>query len=132
MSNVPPLADTSVLEFELSTGRKVALTGFFTGATNTWVDHSRESLADKVLPVVRRVFPVGDFHVIGDTWLEFICVAGFNSTPLHDPDSFGSWLHLVWFVDDNDSRIRDLVTTGLASCDWDANAHDIYRGPNDD
>ena len=132
MSNVPPLADTSVLEFELSTGRKVALTGFFTGATNTWVDHSRESLADKVLPVVRRVFPVGDFHVIGDTWLEFICVAGFNSTPLHDPDSFGSWLHLVWFVDDNDSRIRGLVTTGLASCDWDANAHDIYRGPNDD
>jgi hypothetical protein len=120
------------LEFKLSTGREVSLTGFFTGATNTWIDHQQDALADKVLPVVRRVFPSGDFQLVGDTWLEFICVAGFNSTPLHDPDSYGSWLHLCWFVDDNDASIRDLVAGGLQHCNWDAFGHDIYRGPTDD
>ena len=120
------------MKFQLASGREVALTGFFTGATNTCVDHNQRLLADKVLPVVRRIFPVGDFQIIGTTWLQYICVAGFNSTPVNDPDSYGSWLHLVWFVDDCDKHIRSLVEIGLASCDWESYAHDIYRGPNDD
>ena len=124
-----PLADASHLEFKLSTGREVALTGFFIGATNTWIDHQQAALADKVLPVVRGVFPSGDFQFVGDSSLEFICVAGFNSTPLHDPDSYGSWLHLCWFVDDNDASIRDLVAAGLEHCDWDTYGHDIYFTP---
>ena len=114
------------MEFKLSTGRDVSLTGFFTGATNTWVDHNQDALADKVLPVVRRVFSDGDFQLVGETWLKYICVAGFNSTPLLDPDSYGSWLHLCWFVDDNDASIRELVADGLQHCDWDAHGHDIY------
>jgi len=116
------------LEFLLSSGREVTLTGFFTGATNSWIDHQQDSLTDKVLSVVRRVFPIGDFQLIDDPWLAFICVAGFNSTPVHDPDSYGSSLRLVWFVNDNDSSIRELVNIGLASCDWVANAQDIYYG----
>lgn len=120
------------MEFKLPSGRDVFLTGFFTGGTNTFVDHSQLLLADKVNPVVRRVFPSGQFHLIGHTWLQYICVAGFNSAPVRDPDSYGSWLHLVWFVDDNDMHIRSLIETGLVGCDWDAYAHDIYRGPNDD
>ena len=120
------------MEFTLSSGRRVTLTGFFTGETNSWVDHREATLANKVQRVVRRVYPVGDFQVVGESWLEFICVAGFNSTPLNDPDSFGSWMHLVWFVDDNDKNIRELVEIGLAGCDWDRYAKDIYRGPDDD
>ena len=120
------------MEFELSTGRRVTLSGFFTGETSSWVDHRQESLVDKVTPVVRRVYPVGDFEVVGNTWLQCICIAGFNSTPVQDPDSFGSWLHLVWFVDDNDTSIRELVEVGLANCDWESQAHNFYRGPGDD
>ena len=84
------------------------------------------------MPVFRRVYPSGDFQVVGDTWLDFICIAGFNSTPLNDPDSFGSWMHLVWFVDDNDALIRELVEIGLSNCDWESHARDFYRGPEDD
>ncbi|WP_339748154.1 hypothetical protein [uncultured Rubinisphaera sp.] len=120
------------MEFTLASGREVFLTGFFIGATNTWVDHNQRLIAEKVLPVVRRVFPVGQFQIVGDTWLQYICIAGFNSTPLKDPDSYGSWLHLVWFVDNNDMHIRSLIEAGLRNCDWDLYAHDIYRGPNDD
>ena len=122
-------ADASRLEFKLATGREVVLTGFFTGATSTWVDHQQDALVDKVLPVVRGVFPDGDFQLVSEPWLDFICVAGFNSTPHRDPDSHGSWLHLCWFVDDNDASIRELVAAGLAHCDWDAHAHDIYFTP---
>jgi hypothetical protein len=120
------------LEFKLASGREVFLTGFFTGATNRFVDHRQRLLVDKVLPVVRDVFSSDQFQVIGETWLQYICVAGFNSTPVKDPDSYGSWLHLVWFVDDNDKLIRSLIETGLIGCDWDSYAHDIYRRPNDD
>jgi hypothetical protein len=120
------------VDFTLASGREVTLTGFFTGQTNGWVDHSQRLIRDKVLPVVRRVFPAGDFQVIGNTWLQCICVAGFNSTPVKDADSYGSWLHLVWFVDDNDKHIRLLIEAGLAGCDWERYALDIYRGPNDD
>lgn len=120
------------MEFKLASGRDVFLTGFFTGATNTFVDHNQRLLVDKVLPVVRDVFSSVQFQLIGDTWLQYICVAGFNSTPVKDPDSYGSWLHLVWFVDDNDKQIRSLIETGLVGCDWDSYAHDIYRGQNDD
>ena len=73
-SHPKPARGLSRVEFELSTGRRVVLTGFFTGETSSWVDHSHESLADKVMPVVRRVYPFGDFQVVGDTWLEFISV----------------------------------------------------------
>lgn len=120
------------MEFTLASGREVALTGFFMGATNVWVDHSQRLTRDKVSPVVRRVFPAGDFQVVGSTWLQFICVAGFNSTPVKDPDSYGSWLHLVWFVDNNEDHIRLLIEAGLAGCEWEEYAKDIYRGPNDD
>ena len=48
------------MEFTLASGREVFLTGFFTGATNTWVDHNQRLIAEKVLPVVRRVFPLGN------------------------------------------------------------------------
>ena len=120
------------MEFKLATGREVVLTGFFIGETNTWVDYSQDALADKVLTVVRRVFPAGDFHVIGNELSKFICVAGFNSTPLNDPGSYGSWLHLVWFVEENDNDIRTLVEIGLSDCDWESYAQDIYRGPHDD
>lgn len=120
------------MEFTLASGRVVHLTGFFTGATNTWIDHNQPLLVDKVLPAVRMVFPYGQFQLVGENWLEYICVAGFNSTPSKDPDSYGSWLHLVWFVENNDNHIRRLIETGIRNCDWESYAQDIYRGRNDD
>ena len=120
------------MEFQLSSGHRILVGGFFIGPTNTWIDHLKESLSDKALPLVRRFLPVGDYHVVGDTCLEFVCVATFNTVPFTAPDSFGYYLHLVWFVDDMNVGVRDLVEKGLADCDWELHGREILRCSEDD